>query len=455
MASMGPFPNERIGRDIDDLPIWADWNSYPCEWNEFYCSRSWNIAPISFPKIPVSPPASPHAKKETVTKRRSKTSTAKRRSSTESINSEKSRKSRNGSIIKTKKKKKGSSKNEKVSKPKSEKKKKKKSKKDRKNSMPSRRYSYGTSSSANHESSTEFTDSGSFLSPRSSTEFHISSFQSPLSGESKKSASFSGLSPGFSPSMRSLGSCSSIMGCDLPDDVIDYIDDLELEELEQTPPQPQLELPLQAEETESPPKKTKTKKKKQKAKDQKQRKSPHKAKVTEKKPSPAISPKNKAITMETLPEEVLVTTKQSQSLGLGRGQSPKRTHRFSKLMVVADGSIRRAVDRNKGSFWEQSVKRTSESVKRRGSVRKSIHEALGEIAGIQEALDLFDEDDAKLEWESKTAERSVSTEITDPWHNSWSMSSDSFHDNSDRAFKNPLLLSKSPEVEQIKRVTPF
>lgn len=242
------------------------------------------------------------------------------------------------------------------------------------------------------------------------------------------------------------------MGCDLPEDVIDYI-----EELEHTRPQsePQLKVFLEAED-ESPPKKAKKKKKKRKTKDEKKVKSPRKENVTEKKLSPVRTSKAKAapITMETLPEEVLVsninnTSQSGRRRGLVRSLSPKRTPKFSKLMVVADGSLRRVVDGSKGSFWEQSIKR-------RGSVRQSIHNALGEIAAIEESLDLFDEDDAKLDLElTKTAERSVSTEITDPWHNSWSMSSDSFHDTSDRAFRNPLLLSKSPELENHKRVTPY
>jgi type IV secretory pathway VirB10-like protein len=237
------------------------------------------------------------------------------------------------------------------------------------------------------------------------------------------------------------------MGCD---DVMDYID-----EVEQTRPQsePQLNKSL-----ESPSKKAKKKKKKPKTKDQRQQISPRKEKVAgkkqaEKKPPSARSSKAKAtITMETLPEEVLVSTSQSmseRSRGLARSLSPKRSHRFSKLMVVADGSLRRAVDRKKGSFWEQ------QSVKRRGSVRQSIHNALGEALEIDESYHLFDEDNSKLELESKTGERSVSTEITDPWNNSWSVSSDSFHDNSERLRNSSLLLSKSPEVEHIKRITPF
>lgn len=239
------------------------------------------------------------------------------------------------------------------------------------------------------------------------------------------------------------------MGCDLPEDVIDYI-----QELEHTRPQsePQLKVFLEAEDK-TPLKKVKKKKKKRKTKDEKKVKSPRKEKVTEKKLSPLRTPKAKAapITMETLPEEVLVsninnTSQSGRRRGLVRSLSPKRTPKFSKLMVVADGSLRRVVDGNKGSFWEQSIKR-------RGSVRQSIHNALGEI---EESLDLFDEDDAKLDLElNKTAERSVTTETTDPWHNSWSMSSDSFHDNSDRAFRNPLLLSKSPELENHKRVPPY
>ncbi|CAJ1934403.1 unnamed protein product [Cylindrotheca closterium] len=410
MASMGPFPSERVGRDIDDLPIWQDWDSYPCEWNEFYCSKSWNISPVEFAKVSISPPSSPLAKKVVVKKRRSsKTLSSKRRSSNGSISSDRSRKS-SSSSVKSKKKKKGSSS---ASTPKSEKKK-KKSKKDRKSSASVDDSVSTLNSATNQESSTEF----------SSSSFRCDKLQS---------ASFSCLSP-------SLNHDDSITGCDLTDDNRDHITR-----------RPQSESQL-AETAEGPSKKVK-KKKKTKTKDQK---SPRKEKVTEKKPQSTRSPKAKTtVTMETLPEEVLVSMNhQGLGRGLARSLSPKRTtshSRFSKLMVVADGSIRRAVDRKKGSFWEQ------QSSKRRGSVRQSIHSALGEFSGeIDDSLHLFDEDNSsRFELESKTAERSICTEITDPWNNSWSVSSDSFHDNSERLKSPSLLLSKSPEVEHIKRINPL
>jgi len=164
------------------------------------------------------------------------------------------------------------------------------------------------------------------------------------------------------------------MGCDLPDDVLDYIVDCEVAKSEP----PLLEIKTVEKETKNPPKETK--KKKGRSKDGKEgkrekekglEKKEEKGEVGEVQEPPSTKPKT-SVTMETLPEELIASMNQDQNI----------SRRFSKLLV-ADGSIRRAVEKNKAAFWEQSAKR-------RLSVKESIDAALSEIQRIDQSADSDD-----------------------------------------------------------------